>query len=85
MRCKMLPFLKPKQIGQVVVIKAKDDGELEPIKEEAQHPPELIDAAEDLIKAVSSKDASAVADAIYAAFLVCDASPHVEGPHIEED
>lgn len=81
----MLPFLKAKPAGSVVVYKTKSDGDSMPEKEEGGHPPELISAAEDLIKAVASKDASAVADAIYAAFSYCDSEPHIEGPHIEED
>lgn len=80
----MLPFLKAKPAGSVVVYKTKSDGDMMPEKEEGGHPPELLSAAEDLIKAVASKDASAVADAIYAAFSYCDSEPHVEGPHIEE-
>ncbi len=42
-------------------------------------------AAEDLIAAIANKDASAVADALYAAFEYCDEQPHEEGPHIEEE
>lgn len=81
----MLPFLKAKPAGSVVIHKTKSDGDMMPEKEEGGHPPELISASEDLIKAVASKDATAVADALYAAFTFCDSEPHFEGPHIEED
>ena len=52
---------------------------------EDSHPAELMAAAEDLISAVNMKDASAVADAIKAAFQVCDMYPHEEGPHTNEE
>lgn len=72
----MLPFLKPKPMGSVVV--AVKDDKLKPSHDESSHPPELMAAAEDLISAVGSKDAKAVADAMYAAYEVCASYPQGE-------
>lgn len=79
----MLPFLKPKPMGSVVV--AMKDDKSKTSHEEGSHPPELMAAAEDLISAVGAKDAQAVADAMYAAFQVCESYPHAEGEHIEDE
>lgn len=43
----------------------------------------LESAAEDLIQAVHSKNVKSVAEALRAAFEICDAQPHEEGPHKE--
>lgn len=67
----MLPFLMPKK--QASVIMAKRVGEkTEAVSEDGEHEPGLMSAAEDLISAVHSKDAKAVADALKAAHSVCD-------------
>ena len=73
----MLPFLKPKAVGSVVVLDSKQ----KPSHEEGEHPPELMAAAEDLLSAIANKDAKAVADAMSAAFYYCDSQPHEEGEH----
>lgn len=66
----MLPFLnKPKPMGSVVV--AMKDDKPETSHDEGSHPPELLAASEDLISAIASKDANAVAEALYAAYEVC--------------
>ena len=75
----MLPFLQPKKMSSVIVAKMKPEGGVEP--EEATDS-SLEMAAEELIRAVHSKDASAVATALQAAFEVCDAMPHEEGEHV---
>lgn len=62
----MLPFLKPKQAGSVVEYKMHEDGDQEPMREEGEHSPGMMSAAEDLISAIHSKDAKAVADAMKA-------------------
>ena len=59
----MLPFLEPKKMASVLMTKHTDKGN-EPLNMEGEHPPELMQAAQDLIKAVESKDASAVCDAL---------------------
>jgi hypothetical protein len=80
-----LPFLKPKAVGSVIIVKAKPEGGTAPESEEGKHAPELLSASEDLIQAIASKDATAVADALAAAFYFCDSEPHVEGPHLEDE
>lgn len=77
----MLPFLQPKKQAGMII--AKRVGEkTEDVKVEGEHPPGLMAAAEDLISAVGSKDATKVAGALKAAFECCDAEPHVEGEHL---
>lgn len=74
----MLPFLKRDQdasaSGPVDSIKrTPDDGE----DHDFMH-----DVAQDLIDAVHSKNAKAVAEALQAAFQLADSEPHEEGPHV---
>jgi hypothetical protein len=73
----MLPFLKPKKQAGVMIATVKPDGEMK--TKDASHAPELMGIAEDLISAVSMKDAGAVADALEAAFLFLESQPHEEG------
>lgn len=80
----MLPFLRPDKMVSVIVAKRKPEGQVEDLHKEDEAHPDLIMAAEDLIRAVHSKDTQAVADALEQAFYVCDSEPHVEGPHEEE-
>jgi hypothetical protein len=44
-----------------------------------------MSAADDLISAVHMKDSKAVADALKAAFEICDSMPHEEGQHLDMD
>jgi len=71
----MLPFLKLKQEGSssspVEHEMREPDGDYDP----------LHSAAEDLISAVHSKSVKAVAEALKAAFEICESEPHEEGPH----
>lgn len=67
----MLPFLQPKKQASVIMAKRVGD-KTEPMHEEGEHDPGLMSAAEDLISAVHSKDAKAVAGALKAAWEVCD-------------
>lgn len=74
----MLPFQKLNQ-------EASASGPVESIKREPDEGSEydvLESAAEDLVKAVHSKDIKGVAIALRAAFDLCDSEPHKEGPHI---
>lgn len=76
----MLPFLKPKpQVG--VIVKQVKNGSVEE-KPEQNHALEAC--AEDILRAIGSKDAKALASALHAAFEIADSMPHKEGPH-EED
>lgn len=78
----MLPFLAPKKQAGVIIAKRVGD-KTEPMHEEGEEDPGLMAAAEDLISAIHAKDAKAAAQALKAAFEVCDAYPHEEGPHVE--
>lgn len=40
--------------------------------------------ADDIIRAINSKDSKMLAEAIKAAFEICDSEPHEEGPHTNE-
>ena len=81
----MLPFLKPKKQASVLVVKNKAEGGLEPMHEEGEHAPGMIDFMQELIDAIHSKDAAAAADAFMAASHFADAEPHEEGEHLEEE
>lgn len=71
----MLPFLMPKKVGSALAVISVSDGT------ESQDD-SLQSIAGDLIAAVHSKDAKAVAAALEAAFYACDAEPHDEGEQI---
>lgn len=60
----MLPFLKPKKLASVIIAKTKSEGGIEPVREEGEHSPETMQAAEDMIGGFHSKDAKAVVDAM---------------------
>lgn len=72
----MLPFLKQSQEASAsspieTITRDHDDGEFD----------EMEMAAEDLCDAVHAKDYKRVAEALKAAFEICDSQPHDEGPH----
>lgn len=46
--------------------------------------PGLVASAEDVLSAIASKSAEALADALYDFFAQCDSMPHSEGEHEEE-
>lgn len=74
----MLPFLKNKMEGS----------SSEPVEIKKREPDEESDydglhaCAEDLMNAVHAKDIPGIAEALRAAFQVCDSEPHEEGEHI---
>lgn len=79
----MLPFLMPKKTVSVIQQKKMSEGG--EMKEEISEPKEeLVYAAEDVLSAIAMKDATALAMALKSAFEILDASPHVEGEHLEE-
>jgi hypothetical protein len=79
----MLPFLAPKKQASVII--AKRVGEkTEPVKEEGEHEPGLMAAAEDLISAIHAKDAQGVASALKAAAEVCESYEQDMGPFGDE-
>lgn len=79
----MLPFMQPKKITSVLVGKKNPDSSLE-LEASEEMDAGIMSAAEDLIRAVHSKDAKAVAGALQSAFEMMDAMPHEEGPHLDE-
>lgn len=81
-----LPFLKPRRRDAAVIISTRkaEGGQIEQ-GEEGSLPEGLHMASEDLIRAVHSKDAAAVSEALKAAFEILDAQPHEEGPHTNDE
>lgn len=68
----MLPFRKPE--GSI-------SSSVSPIQRESDYDYNILDsAANDLIVAVHMKDIKAVAEALRAAFDICESQPHDEGP-----
>ncbi len=59
----MLPFLKPKTVAGIIMTKRKSDGGMELPENEGPEGDSLEACAEDLIRAIHSKDARAVAAA----------------------
>lgn len=92
-RTPMLPFLASKKIVSVISAKRKaqntDESDMHMAKaanmmDSELSPPELLIAAHELIHAVHSKDAQAVADALEQAFYICESYPHQESEIGEE-
>lgn len=79
-----LPFLKHKQMAGVIIHQRKKDGSMDTAPEAETHDG-MHAAAEALLRAVTSKDAAAVATALRDAFEILDSEPHVEGPHLNEE
>lgn len=69
-----------KKFATVIVSRMGKDGRSEEseAKPEDGYGDELHALAEDLLHAVGTKSASAVADAFKAMFLACEAKPHAE-------
>ncbi len=80
----MLPFLKPKKQVGIIVAHRKPDGGPEITHEEGDELHALEAISEDLIRAMHSKDARAVAESLKAAFEMCETYPHEEGAHLED-
>jgi hypothetical protein len=78
----VLPFLKRKQdaaLGEPLdhLTRKADDASDEDLDG-------LEVAAHDALDAIKRSDAKALAEALKAAFELCDAEPHEEGEHIDE-
>lgn len=69
----MLPWLKRKQISGMVISKQDSEGSVE---EQPQN--DLHTVAEDLLKAIELKSVERIANALQAAFEICDASEEEE-------
>lgn len=74
----MLPFMKPKSIGAVMIHKIKSDGNQEPMHEEGAHDPGLVMAMEDLKKAMEAKDIMGMCEAFKNAFDIVQSAPDAE-------
>lgn len=64
MEVHLLPFLQPKKLASSIIAKRNEDGTSKPDEREDEHAPELMSAAEDMIRAVHSKDSDGVAAAM---------------------
>lgn len=74
----MLPFLKNNK-------EASMSEDADPIKRKSDDGEDfdgLAMAAQDLCDAIHAKDTKAVAQALKAAFQICDMEPHEEGEHV---
>ncbi len=82
----MLPFLRKKseasQPGIIMKTRTPDATTEPEVGDESDHAIEA--AASDLIDAVHSKDIKRTADAIKAAFEICESQPHEEGEHTND-
>lgn len=82
----MLPFLKKKNEGGVagIIVKTRPPDE----KSEQDQDDSKVDSieycAQDLLKAIESKDIKAIAEALRDVFDILDSQPHEEGEHIEK-
>lgn len=78
-----LPFLRQKDkapsISAPIVMSDGSQGEREEVDSG------LMEAARDIIKALEMKDARRLADAIRAAFQICDSMPAEEASQSDED
>lgn len=74
----MLPFMKPKSIGAVMIHKMKPDGNQEPMHEEGQPDPGLVIAMEDFKKAMEGKNIHAMCEAFKNAFEIMESAPQAE-------
>jgi hypothetical protein len=77
----MLPWMKKKdqQVTPSLTIKTREPDKTEENQEHAG----IHACAQDLLSAIQANDVKGIADALKAAFEIADASPHVEGEHIE--
>lgn len=81
-----LPFLKPKQIAGVIISHRKPDSDApQPMDEMEGSDSALEAAAQDILRAINSKDSQHLAQAIRAAFQILDSEPHEEGPHTNDE
>ena len=79
----MLPFMQKRKTPMVIVEQMKTTEEPESDKDYQIQAVEA--AAQDLITAIASKNVRAVAEALRAAFEICDSMPHEEGPHTNDE
>lgn len=82
----MLPIYKKNKIkvGPGLIVKTRTPDE-KPVGDMDESDPKaaMRSAAQDLMSAISSGSADAVAEALMNAFQIADSMPHVEGDHVE--
>lgn len=71
----MLPFLKPRKLGTVMMAKAHSDGDVESLGEEGEMHPGLVSAMDDFLSAHSQKDSTAMAKAMHSFHSICSSTP----------
>lgn len=72
----MLPFLKPRQIGAVMIAKKSDQG-IQDQHSETEYDPGLHAAMEDFSRAHGSKDVEGMVRSLSAAFDILSSRPDV--------
>ncbi len=82
----MLPFLKSKNVAGVIISQRKPDGGMEEMGPGDPAPDAGMEAcAEDIMRAIASKDAKAFAVALRAAFEMMESEPHEEAGNSFDD
>lgn len=76
----MLPFLKSKQNQSGVITTTRKPDEV-PKEDQDDSGDGMKACAEDILRAISSKDSDHLAEALHAAFQIFDAAPHKEADH----
>lgn len=74
----MLPFLQPKKMAGIIMAKVKPEGGMEVQGEEGEMHPGYLAAAEALISAIHSKDATNVAKVLQEFFEMADSESQGE-------
>lgn len=81
-----LPFLKKQNVAGLIISHRKPDGGKEEEKTEGQEDHGLMSCSDEILRAISNKDSSALASALRSAFQILDSEPHnEEGSHTNED
>lgn len=71
----MLPFLKPRKLGAVMVQKTIKDGGVESMHEEGELDPGLQVAMDDFLSAHAQKDSTGMAKAMHSFYSILDSTP----------
>lgn len=79
----MIPFMKPKMQTGIIFKERKAEGGISEAQDDDSMAMEAC--ADDMIRAIHSKDSKMLAKAMKAAFDIMEASPHEEGPHLNEE
>lgn len=80
-----MPFLKPKSVAGVIVSHRKPDGGKMEQPNESDQDHAMEAAAEDIIRAISSKDSQHLAHALRSAFEILQSEPDKENSFDEQN